>query len=225
VIAACKLSAVTGDQRYYNPWFGRFNTPDPTFKNVDLENPGSFNLYAYVNGDPVNSNDPTGTFQSVCSVDPFNPICSAPGIGSIFGGDPGIMYPINESFWDRKAAELANKREALDHAKSLLGDAEDLANDGILKSDCFGLFGSRSDGLTAAQVLAGMESGTAKIQFVYNPNDTSVATTRPTISLGNVFGVSSTVTKINAGQDSRRSSATAMCPPTSRMPGPGQSLR
>src|SRR5579872_5458285 len=67
------------------------------------------------------------------------------------------------------------KREALDHAKSLLGGAEDLANAAIVKTDCFGLFGSRSDGLTASQVLAGMESGTAygKIQFTYNPNDTS----------------------------------------------------
>jgi hypothetical protein len=49
-----------------------------------------------------------------------------------------------------------------------------------------------------------MERGTkyGKIQFVYNPNDTSVAMTRPTISLGNVLGVTATVTKINAGQDS-----------------------
>jgi hypothetical protein len=48
-----------------------------------------------------------------------------------------------------------------------------------------------------------MESGTAygKIQFTYSPNDTNVAGTRPTFSLSNVLGVTSTVTKINAGQD------------------------
>ena len=35
-------------------------TPDPSNANVDLGNPGSWNRFAYTNGDPVNSNDPTG---------------------------------------------------------------------------------------------------------------------------------------------------------------------
>ena len=35
-------------------------TPDPSMDNVDYANPGSWNAYAYVNGDPINSNDPDG---------------------------------------------------------------------------------------------------------------------------------------------------------------------
>jgi uncharacterized protein RhaS with RHS repeats len=83
-------------QRYYNPWFGRFNTPDPTVKNVDLEEPGSWNHYSYVGGDPVNFGDPTGLWKSVCEEQPFNPICSDPGLGPINGYDPGIFHPIND---------------------------------------------------------------------------------------------------------------------------------
>ncbi len=48
------------DQRYYNQ-AGRFMTPDPSgMSAVDMQNPTSWNMYAYVNGDPVNFNDPTG---------------------------------------------------------------------------------------------------------------------------------------------------------------------
>jgi RHS repeat-associated protein len=49
------------DQRYYASNSGRFLTPDPTMDNVDYSNPTSWNMYAYVNGDPVNFNDPEGT--------------------------------------------------------------------------------------------------------------------------------------------------------------------
>ena len=55
------LGADYADQRYYNPWFGRFNTPDPSgMSAVDPANPISWNMYAYVNGDPVNGLDPSG---------------------------------------------------------------------------------------------------------------------------------------------------------------------
>jgi len=49
------------DQRYYNPWFGRFNTPDPNGTGAaDPNTPATFNRYAYISGDPVNNSDPTG---------------------------------------------------------------------------------------------------------------------------------------------------------------------
>jgi len=49
------------DQRYYNAGLGRFWSPDPKGKGAaDPSNPASWNLYSYVNGDPVNSSDPTG---------------------------------------------------------------------------------------------------------------------------------------------------------------------
>jgi RHS repeat-associated protein len=47
------------NQRYHAPGFGRFMTVDPSMPGV-ADNPGSWNMYAYVEGDPVNLSDPTG---------------------------------------------------------------------------------------------------------------------------------------------------------------------
>ena len=56
------------DQRYYASTYGRFNTPDPYMASAkganDPTTPGSWNRYAYVQGDPVNANDPRGLFLS-----------------------------------------------------------------------------------------------------------------------------------------------------------------
>jgi len=49
------------DKRYFGAGMGRFWSPDPSgMKAADSGNPTSWNLYAYVNGDPVNFGDPTG---------------------------------------------------------------------------------------------------------------------------------------------------------------------
>jgi RHS repeat-associated protein len=47
-------------QRYYSSNTGSFFSPDPSMDNVDYANPGSWNAYAYANGDPINFNDPDG---------------------------------------------------------------------------------------------------------------------------------------------------------------------
>ena len=46
--------------RYYDPARGRFTTPDPYESSGHPQNPLSWNRYAYVTGDPINMNDPTG---------------------------------------------------------------------------------------------------------------------------------------------------------------------
>jgi RHS repeat-associated protein len=48
------------DQRFYASTYGNFTSPDPSMDNVDYQNPLSWNAYAYVNGDPINANDPSG---------------------------------------------------------------------------------------------------------------------------------------------------------------------
>ena len=55
------------NQRYYGVGSGRFNTPDPYSAGggpSDRSDPGSWNLYAYAQGDPINFNDPHGLFQN-----------------------------------------------------------------------------------------------------------------------------------------------------------------
>jgi RHS repeat-associated protein len=52
------------DNRYHSSGDGRFLTPDPFGGSAKLADPGSLNRYAYVGGDPVNNNDPSG----LCSI-------------------------------------------------------------------------------------------------------------------------------------------------------------
>jgi RHS repeat-associated protein len=46
--------------RYYGNQWGRFTTPDPYVASGGVGDPGSWNRYAYVEGDPVNYYDPQG---------------------------------------------------------------------------------------------------------------------------------------------------------------------
>jgi RHS repeat-associated protein len=48
------------DQRYYGVGTGRFNTPDPYKASAGAGDPGSWNRYSYVEGDPVNFGDLAG---------------------------------------------------------------------------------------------------------------------------------------------------------------------
>ena len=48
------------DQRYYSPGTGTFLTADPYIASGGAGEPGSWNRYAYVGGDPVNKFDPEG---------------------------------------------------------------------------------------------------------------------------------------------------------------------
>ena len=48
------------DQRYYGSGLGRFTTSDPYQASGGASQPGSWNRYAYVSGDPINRYDPRG---------------------------------------------------------------------------------------------------------------------------------------------------------------------
>jgi RHS repeat-associated protein len=48
------------DQRYYGVGTGRFHTPDPYMNSAGIGDPGSWNRFAYVQGDPLNAFDPSG---------------------------------------------------------------------------------------------------------------------------------------------------------------------
>jgi RHS repeat-associated protein len=54
--------------RYYSSQWGRFLSPDPSGLNVSRRNPQSWNLYAYVNNDPIAENDPSGYGPGFCVI-------------------------------------------------------------------------------------------------------------------------------------------------------------
>jgi len=77
------------DQRYYTPGSGRFMTADPYQASGGPSDPGSWNRYSYVGGDPVNFNDPSGLAKAglECGIPCVVTAPPPPGIpASIYGG-------------------------------------------------------------------------------------------------------------------------------------------
>ena len=71
-------------QRYYSPNAGRFNSPDPGgVKTANPRDPGSWNRYAYVQGDPINGFDPKGLYAALpsCYWNEDDPECADGGSG------------------------------------------------------------------------------------------------------------------------------------------------
>jgi len=98
------------NNRYYSSAYGRFMTDDPSSNNWDPANPQSWNTYAYVNGDPINSNDPSGldvniptsgggnpssclntSFNSWLQQNGFNPISPGDNLGTFFNTPTGVL--------------------------------------------------------------------------------------------------------------------------------------
>jgi RHS repeat-associated protein len=86
--------------RYYTRTWGRFLSPDPYVASGGPADPGSWNRYAYVQGDPVNFNDPGGLLPAVpgCGALPFG---SAGGTIDTWTNCPAgqyeIYYPLGQS--------------------------------------------------------------------------------------------------------------------------------
>jgi RHS repeat-associated protein len=77
------------DQRWYSSVAGRFLTADPYQASGGVGNPGSWNRYGYVEGDPVNWIDPEGLNRSLCTdVDALPGKCH----GVSLQPDAGIIY-------------------------------------------------------------------------------------------------------------------------------------
>ena len=72
------------DQRYYGVGTGRFNSADPS-KGSSAGDPGSWNKYAYVGGDPVNFNDPTGQDRIIVADPKYFYCASGAGEGTTMG--------------------------------------------------------------------------------------------------------------------------------------------
>ena len=88
--------------RYMSPGYGRFITPDPNTASGDPGDPGSWNRYAYVNGDPINFRDPDGLLGVCISPigggdddddDDDDDAVGAGCVGGAPGGEPPFRYP------------------------------------------------------------------------------------------------------------------------------------
>jgi len=140
------------DQRFYASTYGRFNTPDPSNKNVNPVDPRSWNNYAYVNGEPININDPSGLgfFSTFWG-----------GVRAwLFGERDGTEVVTSISYGERfepVPEPMQNKEEA----PPLLSPC-DLVPDG------------RTLGLNAALGIIGGASGSAEIVFDYHTSQATL---------------------------------------------------
>jgi RHS repeat-associated protein len=83
------------DQRYYTSNFGRFWSPDPGgIATANPRNPGSWNRYAYTNGDPANYYDPAGTDDINAGCAAFDEaFCEGSTLESNDPMNTGVMAP------------------------------------------------------------------------------------------------------------------------------------
>jgi RHS repeat-associated protein len=87
------------DQRYYNPQYGRFWSPDPSaMGSANPKIPQSWNLYTYSLNDPVNLSDPTGLgcyWAEVPYGEPYL-VCNGGSGGGVGGDGPRGPQPLQD---------------------------------------------------------------------------------------------------------------------------------
>ena len=178
------------DQRFYGNQLGRFVTPDPSgLRSVDSSDPTSWNLYAYVNGDPINSSDPSGLgfWSDLWGV-----------IRRTFGGDDDEYVPQGDS-WGASPAPQKNKPKVPvlpTLADSPIAPTKGQTNqfnsaikraDGLLKGKCADLFGNGDTGKNTLE-STDFHLGVSFIPGTATPSEGTYATTEVAngIPTGNV---------------------------------------
>ena len=159
------------DQRYYASNYGRFNTVDPLQSSAKPNNPGSWNRYAYVGGDPVNLLDPRGMEQSGCGSDwVSDPSLAAPCClpGSSFAPDPSVSAACYTGSGDDE-------------------EDDDSSGDSSAPPPCDAAVGLTADQTKAVETVMGENSYWLLGHQSYLPGNTFGAPSGPTITTSMVY--------------------------------------
>jgi RHS repeat-associated protein len=117
------------NNRYHNPGTGRFMTPDPYAGSVSLRDPGSWNRYAYVYGDPINYLDPSGLCTAMLAGVTMSPDDSSPfdqtqiNLGGVAGfpySGLNSVYSVEDIYSQAAFGPNASTQVALDTLLSAL---------------------------------------------------------------------------------------------------------
>ncbi|MCC7155576.1 MAG: RHS repeat-associated core domain-containing protein [Bryobacterales bacterium] len=109
--------------RYYSATSGRFISPDPYQASGGPTDPGSWNRYSYVQGDPVNYHDPAGLMQEVPT---FRITVTA--LSGSMGGMSEIDWALARMYWrpnDMPGGTGGASQESYDHPQVSRADAID----------------------------------------------------------------------------------------------------
>jgi hypothetical protein len=157
---------------------------DPYRASAGASEPGSWNRYAYVAGDPVNFSDPDGLAQCWVSGDVTDGEgdnrrkVTCHGLGGI--GSISIVYR-NSGLSDAdlvKTAKGENAVKAMDDLafRYYLNGAMHQALQALKKTSCRDLFGTGAD---PAAVLTAMANGTSDIGAIDHEEDVGTASIHP----------------------------------------------
>lgn len=161
------------DQRYYSPGWGRFLSADP-YVSTGGTNPGRWNMYSYVLGDPVNKTDASGLDdeKDFCQIYPGHPVC-----GPFFpqpGGPPPVEPQSSDSETQVGAhSDRQGKKRALSGLYSISGSHK------IAGEQCKRFFEALSPGhgeAVAAQVRS-VASVVASSAYIYDGPSSSTPLT------------------------------------------------
>ena len=171
------------DQRYYNSIGGRFMTPDPGgIRTADPKNPGSWNRYAYVNGDPVNYFDPGGQLaRSAGDIERLfsDAACEPSGYCNVYPCGGGWSPVQDPDRWHEDASGCPVPIPAPSASgssyvgfKLAIADLKDKPNCATLIGGGSVAAGDLIDDLNNAKVTTGTDHGNGPVQVTTNPDGT-----------------------------------------------------
>jgi RHS repeat-associated protein len=114
--------------RYYASQIGRFTTADPYRASAKRRNPQSWNRYAYVQGDPINGNDPSGLDCMIVGAD-------SETIGDMYGCGGG---PVSGTDDDDPGASVDSCAQAAFFGVSCGGSGGGNGGSGGGSAACYG---------------------------------------------------------------------------------------
>jgi RHS repeat-associated protein len=157
------------DQREYAVGSGKFMTPDPYMASGGVGDPGSWNRYAYVQGDPVNRFDPSGLLQADPNDTGISGYYFSWGLFTGYGPEGPYTYigqtlvPTGQPNGQTGTGGGSNPHgQAFWTAANTLWKALDVALAKLDSEKCRSLFGNGSSSPDPRGVLKGLLYGTSK---------------------------------------------------------------
>jgi len=150
---------------------------------ANSKNPGSWNQYAYSEGDPINYNDPTGNYACIVGNGDNRQVTNCDDYSDYMYGSPSayaLLYncyflgqgcPMQQAVAQSAATQAILTAPAISvvQAKASVLTAGSLAIQALANPSCASLFHDNNSGADAATVLIGILNGTgiASIQYDY----------------------------------------------------------
>ncbi len=165
-----RANAYYARNRWYDSAMGRFTTPDPYGGSATLTNPNSWNRYAYVGGDPVNFNDPSGLIEAC----PPGTRTDSTGHKCVPLFQTDVFLSMGAPGNERRMTRVRNDTDRTMSFEAALGRQIDRTLDLFSKIACGGLPVGRVYGLTVSGGGIGGQTGSLEMIVNYKSGAVSL---------------------------------------------------